>query len=133
MEADIRRKQRFQNFEQAFDQFQKAVELSGKLSDLEKEGTIQRFESTHELAWKVMKDFLEYEGISHITGSRSATREAFNKGLITNGNSWMKMIESRNKTVHTYMENILEQEYKNIVEEYFPLLKAFYNHMKTKI
>jgi len=133
MEADIRRKQRFQNFEQAFDQFQKAVELSGKLSDLEKEGTIQRFESTHELAWKVMKDFLEYEGISGITGSRSATREAFNKGLISHGNSWMKMIESRNKTVHTYMEIILEQEYKNIVEEYFPLLKVFYNHMKTKI
>jgi argininosuccinate lyase len=45
----------------------------------------------------------------------------------------MKMIESRNKTVHTYMENILEQEFKNIVEEYFPLLKAFYNHMKSKI
>ncbi len=50
MEADIRWKQRFQNFERAFDQFQKAVELSGKLSDLEKEGTIQRFEFTHELA-----------------------------------------------------------------------------------
>lgn len=133
MEVDNRWKQRFQNFEQAFDKLQKAVELVGKLTDLEKEGTVHRFEFTHELAWKVMKDFLEYEGISGITGSRSATREAFNKGLISHGNSWMKMIVSRNKTVHTYMEIILEQEYKNIVEEYFPLLKAFYNHMKTKI
>ncbi|MDD4087224.1 MAG: HI0074 family nucleotidyltransferase substrate-binding subunit, partial [Bacteroidales bacterium] len=83
MEVDNRWKQRFQNFEQAFDKLQKAVELVGKLTDLEKEGTVHRFEFTHELAWKVMKDFLEYEGISGITGSRSATREAFNKGLIS--------------------------------------------------
>jgi nucleotidyltransferase substrate binding protein (TIGR01987 family) len=99
-------------------------------SDLEKQSTIQRFEFTHELAWKVMKDYLEYEGISGITGSRSATREAFNKGRITNGQAWMDMIESRNKTVPTYLSEILESEYSSITMRYFPLLLAFEAKMK---
>jgi hypothetical protein len=41
-------------------------------------------------------------------GSRSATREAFKMGLISNGQRWMDMIESRNNTGHTYNENILK-------------------------
>jgi nucleotidyltransferase substrate binding protein (TIGR01987 family) len=89
MEQDIRWKQRFQNFSDVFKQLEFAVKKISDSSDLEKEGTIQRFEFTHELAWKVMKDYLEYEGIHGITGSRSASREAFNKGLISNGQIWM--------------------------------------------
>lgn len=100
-------------------------------SDLEKEGTIQRFEFTHELAWKVMKDYLEYDGIVNITGARSACRAAFNIGLIANGQVWMNMIESRNKTVHTYFDEILEREYNLIVNEYFPLFEAFQRKMLT--
>jgi nucleotidyltransferase substrate binding protein (TIGR01987 family) len=57
-----------------------------------KEGIIQRFEFTHELAWKVLKDYLEYDGFQNISGSRTTTKEAFNKGLITDGQTWMDMI-----------------------------------------
>jgi hypothetical protein len=77
--------------------------------------------------------YLEYEGISGITGSRSATREAFNKGRITNGQAWMDMIESRNKTVPTYLSEILESEYSSIPMRYFPLLLAFEAKMKELI
>jgi nucleotidyltransferase substrate binding protein (TIGR01987 family) len=129
MEKDIRWKQRFQNFCDAFAHLKNAVTKVKNPSDLEKEGTIQRFEFTHELAWKVMKDFLEYDGISGINGSRSATREAFNKGIISNGQIWMDMIESRNKTVHTYLEEILEKEYKLIVENYYPNFEVFHQKM----
>lgn len=130
MEQDIRWKQRFDNFSNALKHLEEAIRTNNP-SDLEKEGTIQRFEFTHELAWKVMKEFLEYEGIVGITGSRSATREAFNKGLITKGQIWMDMIESRNKTVHTYLRTILIREYELIVETYYPLLAAFHEKMKT--
>ena len=99
--------------------------------DIIKEGIIQRFEFTHELAWKVMKDFLSYEGIKNIVGSRSATREAFNKGLIEAGQEWMDMIESRNETVHTYNADILEKQYKKIIDTYCPLLSEFYERMKN--
>lgn len=129
MEQDIRWKQRFQSFSDALKHLRYAATEIANPSDLEKEGTIQRFEFTHELAWKVMKDYLTYEGITGIVGSRSATREAFNKGIITDGQTWMDMIESRNKTVHTYIDEILEQEYALIVSKYYPLLESFCQKM----
>jgi nucleotidyltransferase substrate binding protein (TIGR01987 family) len=132
MERDTRWKQRFANFENALSRLEEGIAYcETNPIDLAKEGVIQRFEFTHELAWKVMKDFLEYEGIVEIVGSRSATREAFNKNLIASGQEWMNMIESRNNTVHTYNKNILETEFSKIVTTYFPLLKAFEQKMKT--
>lgn len=130
MDQDVRWKQRFQNYTEALKQLKFAVTEINDPSDLEKEGTIQRFEFTHELAWKVMRDYLEYEGITGITGSRSATREAFNKALIPEGQKWMNMIESRNTTVHTYRGEILEREYRLIVEVYYPLFELFQEKMQ---
>ena len=113
-------------------QLKQAVETyDDSAEDIIKEGIIQRFEFTHELAWKVMKDFLEYEGYQNITGSRSATRQAFNIGLIEEGQVWMNMVESRNRTVHTYHEDILEMEYKNVTGTYFLCFAAFYKKMTT--
>jgi nucleotidyltransferase substrate binding protein (TIGR01987 family) len=131
MEQDIRWKQRFQNFNDAFIHLKEAVLEVKNPSNLEKEGTIQRFEFTHELAWKVMKDFLQDKGIQGIIGSKDATKQAFQNEIITKGQIWMDMIESRNKTVHTYLEEILEKEYNLIIHSYYPLFEAFHQKMKT--
>ena len=129
---DIRWKHRFQNFENAYFQFKNSVDEFGDSKEsLIKEGIIQWFEFTHELAWKVMKDFLSYKVIQDIVGSRSATREAFNKNLITDGIEWMNMLETRNLTVHTYQDSILDREFENIKTKYYPLFEEFYNKMKT--
>ncbi|WP_396165803.1 nucleotidyltransferase substrate binding protein [Flavobacterium sp.] len=128
---DIRWKQRFSNFEKALLKLSEVIEKKEILSDLEKEGLIQRFEFTHELSWQVMKDFLIYDGIQNIIGSRSAVREAFNKGIISNGEIWMEMIESRNRTSHTYLESILESEYNKITKNYYPLFIEFQTKMKS--
>ena len=130
---DIRWKQRFSNFEKALLKLSEVIEKNDTLSDLEKEGLIQRFEFTHELSWNVMKDYLIYDGIQNITGSRSATREAFNKNLISEGQIWMNMIDSRNKTSHTYIESILETEYENITKKYYPELLKFHLKMKSLV
>src|SRR5690554_7760737 len=63
MKTDIRWQQRFQNFEKALKQLKQAVDLANQrpLTDLEKQGIIQAFEFTHELAWKTMKNFLRSE------------------------------------------------------------------------
>jgi nucleotidyltransferase substrate binding protein (TIGR01987 family) len=108
---DIRWHQRLSNYEKALNQLSNAVTLSGErnLSELEEQGLIQAFEFTHELAWNLMKDYFEYQGTSSITGSRDATREAFNKRLISDGEGWMEMIKSRNKTSHTYNEETAER------------------------
>lgn len=129
---DIRWKQRFSNYEKAFKQLSEAINSYDENSlDIIKEGTIQRFEFTHELAWNVMKDFLTEDGIQDLFGSKSTTREAFNKNLIENGDQWMEMIKSRNLSVHTYHENILEEEYHKVKDIYFPLFVQFHEKMKT--
>ena len=72
--------------------------------NLLKEGLIQRFGYTHELAWNTMKDYARYQGNEEVAGSRDATREAFRLKLIEDGALWMEMIGSRNQTTHTYTE-----------------------------
>ena len=103
---DVRWRQRFQNFKRAFGQLSKAAALARErdLSELERQGVIQAFEFTHELAWNTLKDFLESRGQSNLFGPKDATRAAFAAGLIGSGETWMQMIESRNQTTHTYDE-----------------------------
>ena len=129
---DIRWKQRFSNFEKAFLRLSEIALPSNKeLSDIEKEGFIQRFEFTHELAWNVMKDFLQFKGIQGLIGSKDATKFAFQNELIDNGQIWMDMIESRNQTVHTYNDEILETQFEKIQNVYFNEFKNFYQTMKS--
>lgn len=97
----------------------------------EKEGLIQRFEYTHELAWNVMRDYLVYQGEQNIGGSRDATREAFRIGLITDGEGWMDMIKSRNLTSHTYNNSTAEEIYLKIIKEYYPLFLTFHQKMTS--
>jgi nucleotidyltransferase substrate binding protein (TIGR01987 family) len=125
---DIRWKQRLANYTRALEQLENAVNIHSKkeLSDLEKQGLIQAFEFTHELAWNVMKDYFSFQGSSElITGSRDATREAFQKGLLEEGDEWMEMIKSRNKTSHTYNLNVADEIGEKIVKKYFKLFKDF--------
>lgn len=118
---EVRWHQRFSNYKKALTQLTDAVELAQEreLSELEQQGLIQAFEYTHELAWNTIKDFLEYRGTSDIFGSRDATRAAFNLGLIKEGAIWMDMIQSRNKTSHTYDEETANEIASAIVENYF--------------
>lgn len=108
---DIRWVQRFNHFVNALSQLRDAVTLAQErpLSKLEEQGLIQAFEFTHELAWNTLRDFLQERGVQNLYGSRDATREAFKTGLISNGEIWMNMIQSRNLTSHTYDEEIAAQ------------------------
>lgn len=122
MTEDLRWKQRFDNYLRAFETLRRAVELSRQrdLSELEQQGLIQGFEFTHELAWNVLKDYLEETGISGIIGSKGATREAFKNGLIVDGESWMEMIKSRNLSSHTYNQDTAEEVVTNILVRFYP-------------
>jgi nucleotidyltransferase substrate binding protein (TIGR01987 family) len=130
---EIRWKQRFENFEKAFNQLSKATALATmrNLSDLEQQGLIQSFEYTHELAWKVIKDYFFHQGNSTITGSRDATRTAFQAGLIEDGEGWMEMIKSRNQSSHTYDEDTASTIATKIIDSYHDLLGQFYKKMET--
>ena len=122
MTQDIRWKQRFENFQRALKQLSLAMDLKAQrpLSDLEQQGLIQGFEFTHELAWNVLKDYLEMEGIQGLVGSRSTAREAFKRGLVMDGAVWMDMIEKRNLSSHTYNQTVALTIVEAIAERYYP-------------
>ena len=125
---DIRWKQRFDNFKRAHARLGEGVALAGerKLSDLERQGLIQAFEFTHELAWNTLKDFLTSRGTAEkLYGSRDTTRAAFAAELIEDGEGWMKMIEHRNESSHTYNDGVAEEIMGAVVMRYAALFEAF--------
>jgi len=122
MVQDIRWKQRFHNYTKALQALTEAVELSQhrSLTALEQQGLIQSFEFTHELAWKMLKDYLEYQGISNVVGSRDASRFAFQNALTNDGEVWMQMIVARNQTSHTYNIKIAQAVVDSILSQFYP-------------
>lgn len=125
--------QRLDSYRKALARLAEIVSTSKKraLNDFECDGLVQRFEFTHELSWKLMKAYAEYQGYDGIGGSRDATRKAFEMGLISDGQSWMDMIKSRNETSHNYNGDIAEEVAENIVNRYYPLLVDFYQKMSN--
>ena len=130
-QQNIRWQQRFANYRKALVKLTQAVDLLSKqtggetvVDELLQEGLIQRFEYTHELAWKVMKDYAEYQGYTDVRGSRDALRQALQMGLI-NDAAWMDSIEDRNLTSHNYDEEVAEEVYEAIVHKYHPLFIRF--------
>lgn len=87
-------------------------------------------EFTYELAWKLMKAYLEYEGTTNVNSPRSAFKEAFAAGLIINGDVWIDMINDLNLTVHTYNEQLAQEIYERVKEKYYPAFVAFTDRMK---
>ncbi len=135
VEKDIRWIQRFNNYRRALEKFNQAVDIiSNKLEwgeeidDLLEEGLIQRFEYTHELAWKVMKDYAQYQGYINIQGSRDAFRKAFEMGIIEN-EAWMESINDRNLTSHNYDDETVTEILKAIIDTYALLFNDFEKKM----
>ena len=130
-DPDIRWKQRFRNYQKAYAQLEEACELRRRraLSRLEKQGLIQVYEYTYELGWNTLKDYLNYQGIVNIVGSRDTIRESFSRELIADGEGWIDMLIDRNKTSHTYNEETAEEIVQNICEKHLDLLTALKQKM----
>ena len=138
-EKDVRWIQRFSNYRKALIQLGKAVNIVSALSnsssdqnDLLAEGLIQRYEYTHELAWKVMKDYEEYQGITDIMGSRDAIRVALRAGILDD-DRWMDTISDRNLTSHNYDDETAKHVVNNIINVYYPLFVKFETTMTGKM
>jgi nucleotidyltransferase substrate binding protein (TIGR01987 family) len=128
MIPDIRWKQRFHNFDRAFALLSDAL-FNGPtaLSPLEKEGVIQRFEYSFELAWKTTKDFLEESGltITPLT-PRQVLKEAFTAKVIADGQVWIDMLDQRYLLSHTYDLAIFEKAVETIAARYLPAMATLH-------
>ena len=129
--TDIRWIQRLENFRKALERLNEAatiiasnLQLGTEVTDLLREGLIQRFEYTHELAWNVMKDYAEYQGNTEIRGSRDAIRWALQNGL-ADDKAWMKSIEDRNLSSHDYDRPTADAIFSKVIGTYLPLFNRF--------
>lgn len=133
---EIRWKQRFQNFNRAYNLLNCALEENDidDLSNLEQEGVIQRFEYTYEFAWKTLKDYLEYNGvnITEIT-ARSVFKEAYSSGIIKNSEIFIDMMLSRNLLSHTYDFNKFRDILIKVKKDYLPELSDLYLFFMDRI
>lgn len=115
---DIRWIQRFKNYQKVLEKLSRFIE-KGKFNEFEEQGLIQCFEYNYELAWNVIKDFYESQAETNIQGSKDAIRLAFKRGLIEDGEIWMKMVKSHTLTSHTYNEEIAHEISTAIVKDYY--------------
>ncbi len=128
---EIRWEQRFENYQKAVSYLRDEVaQYRNTDLDVIKKGIIQSFEIAHELAWKVMQDYLKYQGFSELGGPRNITRLAFQQELISDGETWMDMLNSRKLSLHTYDAYLLDEAFERIADKYLALFIAFETRMK---
>ena len=133
-QKDIRWKQRFENFSNALKNLEEGVLLSREreLSKLEEQGVIQSFEFTFELAWKTVKDYLEFMQVD-VSFPREAIKKGFQYEILDNGEIWMDMLEKRNLMSHTYDEQKALTAFTLIVEQYFQQLGKMHQFFMGKM
>ena len=126
MKKDIRWIQRLRNFTKALSNLNEVLALSDKreLNKFEKLGLIHAFEIVHEHSWSILKDYFTYQGETEIRGSRDTYRLAFNRGLIADGQLFMKIIESRQLTSHSYNEDTAEEIFADVKALFTPAFNA---------
>jgi nucleotidyltransferase substrate binding protein (TIGR01987 family) len=126
---------RLENYQKAFALLCEAVETlrSGSITQLEKEGLIQRFAYTWELAWKLLKDYLEDSGVvlESIT-PKAVIRAAFAAKIINDGEDWLKALDARNRMAHTYDFQDFNSIIAAIDSDYLRLLTDLHNFMQAK-
>lgn len=129
---DIRWKQRFQNFTKSMNYLENALQIPHP-DIVQKAGIIQFFEMSFELAWNLIKDYLEEQGFVEIKSPRGALKKAFEINILENGHDWMDLLQDRNLTAHTYDEQKATDMEQLIQTKYFPLLKSMHNSFIQKI
>ena len=131
MSKEIRWKQRFVNFEKAFQALERTVSIEHP-SEAERAGLIQFFEVAFELSWKTLKDYLEAGGFQ-VASPREVLKQAFQSGIIKDGHTWLEALDDRNLAAHTYNEETAAKIDRLIREKYFPAIAILYETLKKEM
>lgn len=112
------------DFKKALERLKEALGEDLSKGSIVVDGTIQRFEFSFELSWKLARAILSHNGIE-VETPRLIIKEAFKANIIKDGQGWIDMLEDRNKTSHIYDEKQALIIYDKIKETHFGLLEAF--------
>ena len=126
--------QRFENFKQANKNLHETVDCikNENLNKIYTMAIIQAYEMCFELSWKTMKDYFEYNG-TNTENPRATIKEAFAQKLITDGQTWIDMMEARNKTSHTYREDFAKQTAESILNTFISQFDDLEKVLESKI
>ena len=128
MNNDVCWKQRLDNFRKAISQLKEFVEKP-ELNKFEKQGLIQCFEYTFELAWKTLKDYLNDQGFN-VKSPRMAIQTGFQIQLLRDGHVWIDALEKRNLMAHTYDENLTNEAENLIRTAYYGMLQELFSALE---
>ena len=130
-----RYKEILKDLSKALNRLNEAIEESknNTRSTTLKDGVIQRFEFCYEICWKVMKMYLENEGIDEAKSPRSTFREAFRIELIDDGEAWIDMLKDRNLTSHVYDEEVAIEIYEKIITKYYQQMNEMCSILKKAV
>ena len=126
-----RLQERIENFNKAYELYNKIRNeyITDKMNDAFRLALVQSFEVVFELAWKVLKDYLQENGID-VNLPKMVIKEAFNKKIIANGQTWINMCETRNSTSHEYNMEKVNIMLEKIAYDYYDELSNFTNIIK---
>ncbi len=127
---DIRWIQRLQNFKRANTLLQSSLKVENP-SQLERAGIIQFYEMAFELSWKTLKDYLTELGYE-MSSPRQAIKQGFQSNILTEGHTWIKALEDRNLTVHTYDEKKAIEVENDIRNLYAPQINQLIKHLEAE-
>ena len=122
MNNEVRWRQRFYNFQRAYGKLSELTYLESR-SEWEDMALIQAFEFTFELAWKLLKDYLEDGGYAQFTSPKQVLRQALQADIIQDGTIWMNSLQKRNETTHIYDEQILANTVQFIAVDFAPVIE----------
>lgn len=104
------------------------------VTELEREGLIQRFEYTWELGWNLIGDYLDHHGVVLPTKTpRTVLKAAHERGIISNGPEWMKALDARNRMAHTYSFAAFEEVLTAVRHRFFALLDQLWNSLINEV
>jgi hypothetical protein len=131
---DIRWRQRFQNLQFAYAQLQHALQVNAQdpQDDLIQMAVIKAFEMTFELSWKVLKDFLEYQGRS-VKLPREVIKQAYADDVLKDGDIWIAMLDERNLMAHVYDQARAQLAIARISQQYFPAIKHLHDDFQLRL
>lgn len=120
-QQDIRWRQRYSNFRRSIDNLEEAL-ATAEPSKLERQGIIKAFELCYELAWKTLQDYLAELGYQNTIGPKPVVRQAFEIGLVHDGELWARMHRARNESAHLYSEQKAVALEKELRDDFAPAL-----------
>lgn len=126
---------KFNNYKNAVSRLHESLEEFENNSELTtlRDGVIQRFEFTTELAWKTIREYLISEEVSDINSPKSVMREAYNNNIISDDEGWLQILRDRNSTSHIYDEEDANMIFNRISQEHIKLFDKLLNILSGKI